>query len=278
MDLKAVTRTVAVGGLAFPVVDHGRGPVVLLLHGFPDSRHLWRNQVPALVEAGFRVIAPDLRGFGEAPRPPAVEAYRYVELVADVIGILDALGVERTGLVGHDWGAALSWRLVAVHPERFDRLVAISVGAPGNPGSFTIEQREKSWYYDYFLKEGKAEDGLRRDDWKLFREWTRGQGDQAFHLNDLARPGALTAGLNWYRANLGGPPSGARPSRPAKVSVPVLGIWGERDPFLLEPQMIGSRAFVDGPWRYAKIRDAGHWVMLDQPAELNRLLIDFLKS
>jgi pimeloyl-ACP methyl ester carboxylesterase len=276
MDLDAATRTVTVGGLAFPVVDHGRGPAVLLLHGFPDSRHMWRHQLPALAEAGFRAIAPDLRGFGEAPAPPEVEAYRYDALVADVIGILDALGVERTSLVGHDWGAALAWKLVAVHPERFDRLVAISVGAPGNPGSFTIEQREKSWYYDYFLKVGKAEEGLRKGDWKLFREWSRGQGDEARHLRDLARPGRLTAGLSWYRANLGPQPPGARASRPEKVRVPVLGIWGERDPFLLEPQMTGSQAFVAGPWRYERMRDAGHWLMLDQPAELNRLLLDFL--
>ena len=117
MDLSLVTRTVELAGERFPVVDVGTGPAVLLLHGFPDSRFLWRHQVPGLSEAGYRVIAPDLRGFGDAPRPADVRAYRRPFLVADVLGLLDQLGLDRVHLVGHDWGASLSWRIAGSYPD-----------------------------------------------------------------------------------------------------------------------------------------------------------------
>ena len=280
MDLNSVTKTVEVQGEWFPVVDVGSGPAVLLLHGFPDSRWLWRAQVPALAAAGLRVIAPDLRGFGEAPRPTDVRPYRRPFLIADVLGILDALGVTRTHIVGHDWGASLTWRLAGSYAERFDRVVALSVGAPTSPGWETIEQREKSWYFDFFQKVGVAESTLTADNWKLFREWIRGQGDQERYLRDLARPGALTAGLNWYRAAFSplAPDEAPLPQLPPaeRIRSPVLGVWGDQDPFLLEPQMAQSAGAVDGPWRYERIADAGHWMMLDKSDELNQLLLDFL--
>lgn len=289
MDINAITKMIEIKGERFPVVDLGAGPAVLLLHGFPDSRFLWRYQLPALAAAGFRVIAPDLRGFGDAPRPTAVRPYRRPFLVADILGILDALGVQRTHLVGHDWGAALAWGLAGAYPERFDRVVVLSVGAPGNPGWNTIAQREKSWYFDFFLKTGIAEAALLADNWQLFREWSRGQGDHERHLHDLARPEALTAALNWYRAAFTRLPpddpsipqdSAPTPRLPSwdRIRVPVLGVWSDEDPFLLEPQMMLSAGVVEAPWRYERISGAGHWMMLDQPDELNRLLIDFLKG
>jgi pimeloyl-ACP methyl ester carboxylesterase len=282
MDIDTITKTVEIAGEQFPVADVGTGPAVLLLHGFPDSRWLWRYQLPALAAAGFRVIAPDLRGFGDAPRPTAVRSYRRPYLAADVLGMLDALGVQRARIVGHDWGAALTWRLVGAYAERFERVVALSVGAPGNPGWGTIAQREKSWYFDFFLKTGTAEAELIADDWKLFREWSHGQGDQERYLRDLARPEALTAALNWYRAAFTrpSPDEPPLPRLPAwdRIRIPVMGVWSDADPFLLEPQMTLSGAVVDAPWRYERIGGAGHWMMLDQPEALNRLLIDFLKQ
>lgn len=280
--MSLATRTVALGQERFPVVDVGTGPAVLLLHGFPDSHHLWHHQIPALASAGFRVIAPDLRGFGEAPRPVEMPAYRRARLVGDILGLLDTLGLDRVRLVGHDWGASLSWRIAGSYPERIEQLVALSVGAPMSPGWDTIAQREKSWYFDFFCKVGVAEKALAADDWKLFREWTHGQGDLDRYLNDLARPGALTAGLNWYRAAF----LPAEPNEPSlrplpgwtQVSCPTLGIWGENDPFLLEPQIALSAPAVSGPWRYERIRNAGHWLMLDQPNVVNGLLLDFLRA
>ena len=275
VDVADATRTVEVPSGSFPVLDHGEGPAVVLLHGFPDSRHLWRYQVPALAEAGFRVLAPDMRGFGDAPKPEAVEAYALPNAVADVVGILEALGVEEVRLVGHDYGSAVAWLLASTRPDLVERLVALSVGAPGNPGTRTLEQRERSWYFYFFQFEGIAEAWLRHDDWQLFREFTREDGDQERYIEDLSRPGALTAALNWYRANVRPEPpdeSGAYPS----VTCPVLGVWSDGDHYLTEGHMTGSTAKVDGPWRYERITDASHWLMLDAPRELNELLVEFL--
>jgi len=243
---------------------------------------MWRHQIAALVAAGYRVIAPDLRGFGDAPRPTELRPYRRPFVIADVLGILDALGVRHSHLVGHDWGAALAWRLAGAYPERFDRMIALSVGAPASLGWNTIEQREKSWYFDFFVKVGIAEKALQADGWKLFREWSRGQGDHERHLRDLARPGALTSGLNWYRATF--LPLAADeaplPSLPSwdRVRIPVMGVWSDADPFLLEPQMALSSALMDARWRYERITGAGHWMMIDQPEVVNQLLVDFLGS
>lgn len=278
LDVADATRTVELDVGSVPVVDHGDGPVVLLLHGMPDSRHLWRYQIPALVDAGFRVVAPDLRGFGDAPKPDGVEAYALPTVMEDVVGLLHVMGITTVNLVGHDWGAGVGWLLAATQPDFVDRLVALSVGAPGNSLTRTIEQHERSWYVYFFQFEGVAEAWLRHDDWQLFREWTRGDGDLERYLADLSRPGALTSALNWYRANL-------RPEEPARsgfdypnVTCPVLGVWSDGDNYLTEGYMTGSTEKVDGPWRYERITDASHWLMLDKPGELNDLLVEFLRD
>lgn len=278
-DVDRVSKTVTVGDLSFPVVDAGSGSVVLLLHGFPDSRHLWRHQIGALVDAGFRVVAPDLRGFGDAPKPAAVDAYALPTIAGDVIGILDALGIRSVRVVGHDWGSAVAWFMAGAYPQRVERLVALSVGAPGNSGTQTIEQREKSWYFLFFQFEGIAEASLTANDWRLFKQWTRGQGDADRYLKDLARPGALTSALNWYRANVRPrmPPSSA-PVPPPSIACPAMGIWGDQDPFLTEQHVARSVERMSGPWTYKKVEGAGHWIMLDKPDELNRLLLEFLKG
>jgi pimeloyl-ACP methyl ester carboxylesterase len=255
------------------VVDVGRGPAVLLLHGFPDDRHLWRHQIPALRDAGFRVLAPDLRGFGDAPRPVDPKEYGIPIVMRDVLGILDALGVSHVQLVAHDWGAALGWRLAAEHADRVERYVAISVGAPG--GRLSIEQREKSWYMAFFRQTGVAEEQLQQQNWQLFREWARSPVDIDRYIANLSRPGALTAALNWYRA-AGAPPASPQPLPP--VVCPVLGVWSDQDAYLTETPMRTSGERIRGSFQYEKITGASHWLMLDKPAELNRLLLSFLKK
>ena len=275
MDLATVTRTVQVGGYDFPVVDHGEGPAVLLLHGFPDSRQLWRHQVPALAEAGFRVLAPDLRGFGDAPKPEGVESYALPLVIDDVLGILDALDVEQAHVVAHDWGAVVAWLLVSLHPDRAASLTALTVGCPGNSGQRTIEQLEKAWYLFFFHNEGVAEEWLRRDDWSGLRMWLQGRGDVERYLADLSRPGALTAALNWYRANAPAESLLVLPDLPP-IRVPVLGVSADGDAYLTEANLRNSEEKVEGPWRYVRMAGVGHWLMLDRPGELNRLLIEFL--
>jgi pimeloyl-ACP methyl ester carboxylesterase len=269
-------RRIAGDGVTLAVQDEGSGPAVLLLHGFPDSSHVWRHQVAALVEAGMRVVAPDLRGFGESDWPEAVEDYALTRSVADMLAVLDALDIERAHVVGHDFGAPIAWLLAAVAPDRVARLVAMSVGHPATRAQRTIEQREKTWYQLLFQFTGVAEQLLERDEWKLLREILRDDGDIERYLADLARPGALTAGLNWYRANLAPRRElEPRPLVPA-VSAPVLGIWSSGDHYLTEDGMTRSAAFVTGPWRYERIEDASHWMQLDAPERVNELLLAFL--
>jgi pimeloyl-ACP methyl ester carboxylesterase len=269
-------RRVAGDGVTLAVLDEGEGRPVLLLHGFPDSSHVWRHQVPALNAAGMRVIAPDLRGFGESDRPAAVEDYALARSVADVVAVLDGMGIERADVVGHDWGAALAWALAALVPARVERLVAMSVGHPSVFRDGSIEQREKAWYQLLFQFTDVAEALLARDDWKLFRQWLGAARDQERYLADLSRPGALTAGLNWYRANLaprleleGGPPV-------PPVTVSTLGLWSTRDRYLTEDTMLRSAEHVTGSWRYERIEGASHWMQLDAPERVNSLLGEFL--
>jgi pimeloyl-ACP methyl ester carboxylesterase len=270
------TKTLTVNDLSFPVVDYGEGKPIILLHGFPDSRYLWRYQIPALAEAGFRVIAPDLRGFGDASKPEAVEDYALKHIIGDVVAMLDTLEIETTMVIGHDWGAAVAWGLTAYYQQRVEKLVALSVGCPGTSGSGTLEQRERSWYMYFFQYKDTAEAWLQHDNWKLFREWTRSDGDTSRHIHDLSRPGALTAGLNWYRANIHpAPPAQTRPTFP-RITCPVLGIWSDGDNYLTESQMRQSYENVEGEWAYKVIRGASHWFMLEKAEELNRLLLDFL--
>ena len=263
-------------GIELAVLDEGDGPAVLLLHGFPDSHHVWRHQISALVDAGFRAIAPDLRGFGESDRPAEVQAYAVRHSVADMLAILDALDVDRVRVVGHDWGASLAWGVAAYLPDRVEKLVALSVGHPGTRRETTVDQREKSWYMLLFQFEGVAEELLARNDWKLAREWLRGNGDVERYVADLARPGALTAALNWYRANLHPRRELEPPRELPPVAVPTLGLWSSGDDYLGEEQMLRSGEFVAGPWRYERIEGASHWLQLDAPARINELLLAFL--
>jgi pimeloyl-ACP methyl ester carboxylesterase len=268
-------RRVRGDGVELEVLDEGGGPAVLLVHGFPDSSHLWRHQVPALTGAGLRVVAPDLRGFGQSDRPERAEDYRLSRSVADLVAVLDDLGIERARVVGHDWGAGVAWVLAALHPDRVERLVAMSVGHPGAQRR-TIADREKAWYTLLFQFEGVAEELVSRDDWALFREWLRDAVDVERYVADLSRPGALTAGLGWYRANLH--PARQLEPRPAlpPVAAPTLGVWSTGDAYLNEEPMVRSAEHVAGPWRYERVEGAGHWMQLDAPERVNELLVQFL--
>jgi pimeloyl-ACP methyl ester carboxylesterase len=278
-------RRLRANALAFNLAEAGDGPPVLLLHGFPDSCRLWRHQLPALARAGHRVLAPDLRGFGETDRPTGVEHYKMRTLVGDVVGLLDVLDVERAAVVGHDWGASLAWAVARFAPERVSRLVVASVGHPLAGAAAGLAQRRLSWCMLWFLFPGVAERVLPEDDWVVFRRWAwngarRGEDpDLDRQLADLSRPGALVAGLNWYRANID--PARFVVSDPARISVPpvacpTMGVWSSDDFALTEAQMTGSERFVSGPWRYERLDGVDHWVPVHAPERLNELLVDFL--
>jgi pimeloyl-ACP methyl ester carboxylesterase len=260
------------------VRDEGEGAPVLLLHGFPDSSQLWRHQIPALVDAGMRVIAPDLRGFGESDKPEAVEDYAIARSVADLVSVLGGLGIERTHVVGHDWGAGLAWALAVYVPERVERLVVMSVGHPNTLRQPSVEQREKAWYQLLFQFTGVAEELIQRDDWKLFRELLADAVDRERYIEDLSRPGALTAGLNWYRANARVDQELERTRPFPAVDVPTMGIWSSGDNFLLEEGMLASGDHVTGTWRYERVEGAGHWLQLDAPERVTALLLEHVRA
>src|SRR4029077_13771200 len=249
-------RFIEVNGVSMYVEEHGAGVPVLLMHGWPDSARLWRNQVPFLVSNGFRVITPDLRGFGRSGRPQEVAAYRLPNVVADVTGLLDALGLQTAHVVGHDWGAAVAWLTAAVAPDRVSSLVVISVPHPLAP--VTLRQHEMAWYQLFFQFAGVAEATIKADDWAWLRMFSRGDGDTGQWIEDLSRAGALTAGLNWARANLAPRMPGPQPGLPP-VQAPVLGIWSDGDHYLDGERMRQSAAWGAGPGRYAEIADASHW-------------------
>jgi len=267
------SRTIQVNGISIYVEEHGSGKPVLLLHGWPDSHYVWRNQVPFLVANGFRVITPDHRGIGNSDRPEAVSAYSRQNSVADALGILDAYGISAADVVGHDWGAAVAWLIAALHPDRVSKLVVLSVPHPLAP--LTLRQREMAWYQLFFQFAGIAEAWLERDDWALFRQLLRGNGDIERYVADLSRENALTASLNWYRANVAPQPPGPPPSLPL-VQAPTLGIWSTNDHYLDGERMNMSSRFVKGPWRYEQIEGASHWIPLDAPDRLNQLLIEWM--
>lgn len=264
-------------GIEVDVVGDEGAPVVLLLHGFPDSARLWRHQVPVLADAGFRVAAPDLRGFGRSDRPEGVERYSLLESAGDVGAVLDALGVGRAHVVGHDFGAALAWVVATFMAERVERLVALSVGHPSSFRLTDLDQARRSWYMLLFAHVGIAEQWLSADGWANLRRWSEHpEVDEVVAGFEERGPDSLTSALNWYRANV--PPDAwvAPPPELPPVPAPTMGIWSSRDFALTEGQMTGSAAHVAGPWRYERIEGAGHWMQLQQPERLNELLVDFL--
>lgn len=253
------------------VVIEGKGPEVVLLHGFPDSSYLWRNQIPALVAAGYRVIAPDLRGFGDSDAPVGKKHYTIDTIVQDIVDVLDHTGTDRCCVVGHDWGAIVGWAFAISHPERVEKYVALSVGHPRAYSKAGLKQKLRAWYAVSFQFSGIAEIATKAHDWFVMRRLTNNHPEVERWIKDLSRPGRLTAGMNWYRANLSRMLFGDFP----KVKVPVMGIWSTGDRYLTEKQMKNSADYVDAPWRYERIEGSSHWIPLDAPKRLNELLVEY---
>ncbi len=274
---------VDVGGVRLHVREAGAGPLVLLLHGFPETGYGWRRQIPALAEAGFRVAAPDLRGYGLSDRPTGIRPYRAEALCEDVAGLVRALGEERAAIVGHDWGGLIAWYLTALHPRVIDRLVVVN--AP-HPRAFrrelkTPDQARRSWYAGFFQLPLLPEAALRAGDFALmrhvFRTGPRRKGayteeDVAVYREAWSRPGALTAMVNYYRAI-----PRHRPPRMETVRAPTLLLWGMRDPHLRPQLSEGLEEWVPD-LRVVRLQDASHWVPADAPDVVNERITGFLRE
>lgn len=272
-------------GLRLHVVEGGPpdGPPVLLLHGFPEFWWGWRRQLPALAAAGYRVVAPDLPGYNLSDKPKGLGPYGLDRLSDVVRGLIDRLEVTSLPVIGHDWGGVVAWWSALRFPERIARLAVLN--AP-HPAVFRHalrrdpEQRRRSRYIVYFQLPWLPERRLRQSDYRPFRSIFRrtsrpgtfDESELAAYAAAAARPGALTAMLNWYRAALWRPPR--RPAH-AQVEPPVRILWGAEDlalgRSLVEPSAARCRA-AGIHW----IESAGHWVQHEAAAEVNRSLLDFL--
>lgn len=265
------TYRVTGAGIQLNVRCAGSGKPLLLLHGFPDSSDLWDGMAPGLVAAGYRVIAPDLRGFGESEAPPDVRDYRIARIVEDVVAVLDHFSDDRAvHVIGHDWGAVIAWCLALAHPARVSAQAVLSVGHPRAYALGGFEQKRKGSYVFAWQARGLAERWLERDGYRGLRAWSRQHPAIDDAIRRLSRPGRLTAGLNWYRANLVDVLFGAWPD----CEVPTLGVLGTSDRFLAEDQMRDSSRRMRAPWHYVGL-DGGHWLPLEQPERINPLVLEW---
>ena len=268
------TRSLDANGLAFIADCAGAGATVaLLLHGFPESRLSWRRQLPALASLGWRAVAPDLRGYGESFRPLGKPAYRIERLVEDVAALFETLGAKRRVLIGHDWGGAIAW-YAALQGVPLDGLIILN--AP-HPARFwqelkTWDQRRRSWYMAFFLLPWLPEAMLT---WRDGEALVRGLERQSRHFppeilktmrHNVTLPGAATAMLNYYRANI--LRMRQAPADIAKIDVPTLLIWGEDDAYLSPELASGNEEFVTN-LTVRRLPRISHWVQQDAPVAVN---------
>lgn len=250
---------------------------VILVHGWPDTHQVWSEQVDPLVAAGYRVIRPDQRGFGASGRPENVSGYHVFNAMADLGSIMDALGVESAHLVGHDWGAPPCWLAAMMSPERVRSLTAVSVGHPTAFRKAGPRQLERSYYMLLFQFPGVAEKWLTNNNWENFRTMLGRPPDIEDKIAALREPEALTASLNWYRANMAPESLVEPPAKLPPVTVPTMGIMGRNDWALLPAQMENSAQYIAAEWRYELV-DAAHWIQNEKPELFNELLLDWLPS
>lgn len=259
-----------INGINYEYIDEGQGEVVLLLHGFPDSKKLWQHMIPRFLEAGYRVIAPDLRGFGNTD---IADDYRIERSVKDMFDLLNTLRIKAAHVVGHDWGAFLGWYFSAFYPTVTNSFTALSVGHPN--GYFRrggYKQMFKGSYMGLFRVKGVAEYVLSSNNWELVKEMAESDRLKGDWLTDLHRPIRLTAGLNWYRHNLK-----KLPDIPS-VKVPVMGLIGDNDPALTVNQMAESSRYVYQPFTYHVLKGQKHWLPETCPDEVFEHVVTFHQS
>ena len=318
-SLPITERTIKTNGVQLHTVDAGEpgASVVVLAHGFPELAYSWRHQIPVLAAAGYRVLAPDQRGYGRSTRPEEIADYNIAELSADLIGLLDDVGAEQAVLVGHDWGALVAWSSAQLHPDRVAAVVGLSV--PPIPRAQVPPTRafrtivgDNFFYMLYFQEPGVADAELGADAAKTMRRMMGGlrpAGDQAAAIR-MARPGpegfverlpepdglpnwisakeldhyiaeftrtGFTGGLNWYRSLDRNWEIMADPPA-ATIAVPAMFVAGTDDPVLGFTRRDRAAEVVTGPYREVMIDGAGHWLQQERPDQVNEVVLDFLSG
>jgi pimeloyl-ACP methyl ester carboxylesterase len=288
MNLDVEHKFVTVGETRIHYVEAGHGPTVVLLHGFPEFWYSWRNQIPALVAAGYRVIAPDLRGYNESSRPQEIESYCLPDLVRDVAGLITQCGDAPVTLIGHDWGGVIAWLVPRLHPALVGKLIVLN--AP-HSGPLLRELRRSTQQkmrlsYQLFMRMPMLPElwmrmfGYRNLQRTLRRMAKRAGNFDAAELHEYvdawSKPGALTGMANYYRA-LPRSRKALRSSGNQPITNPTLLIWGERDPVFTHATTENFSEWVPNA-RVAYIEEAGHFVQSDAPEKVNKLIIDFLQE
>ncbi len=260
------------------------GPVVLLLHGFPEFWYSWHKQIEPLAAAGFRVIVPDQRGYNQSSKPAGVASYALPQLVSDVIAIADQLGRERIFLAGHDWGASIAWSVALLHPQRIARLAILNVPHPSVMRRYLMKNRRqlrKSWYMFFFQIPFLPEALFSAFHFRMgARSLVRSSRPGTFSEDDLAQyraawsqPGALTAMIHWYRAAF----RFRAPFPDPQVRVPTRILWGLRDAFLLSEMAQDSLRYCTNAELYT-FANATHWLQHEEPTRVSESLIDFFRD
>src|SRR5579872_6742126 len=278
-------------------VTAGKGPLILFLHGFPEFWYEWKNQLSEFGKDHL-AVAPDLRGYNLSDKPPALDAYQIGVLVEDVRALANRLSPGRKFvLVGHDWGGAVAWVFAISHPEMLDKLVIVNAPHPGVFARLLASDpdQQKASQYMLMFRGEQAEKMLSANNYATLVNIVLGPGlksgvfteeDKAAYLKAWSQPGALTGGLNYYRANRVGPPApGGAPSGGnfavdpdrLNVNVPTLVVWGEKDTALLTQNLDGLDKFVPA-LTVKRIADGSHWVIHEKAGEVNGYIRDFLTA
>ena len=268
-------------GVRLHYVEAGEGPLVVLLHGFPEFWFSWRLQIGPLAESGFRVVAPDMRGYNTSTRPEDVDAYGVDKLAADIRGLIKALGAESAMVVGHDWGGTVAWATAMYHPEVVDRLVILNAAHPRqlNEGLKHPSQLRKLWYFFFFQLPALPDRVVRADNFRFFRRYQRDARppytpeDTKRYVESWKQPGAPTALINYYREAVRQSKKVQADIKP--ISAPTLIIWGQQDRFLGPKLAEPSRDDVPGLDRVERLEHASHWVHHDEHNRVIQLLTDF---
>ena len=311
----ATTRTIRTNGIRMAIAEQGEGPPVVLCHGFPELAYSWRHQLPALAAAGFRAIAPDQRGYGGTDCPEAVTDYDIHHLTGDLAGLLDVLGVERAVFVGHDWGGTVAWMMSLLHRERVAGVIGVNTPYFPRPSAPPISLMRmmygENYYMVHFQQPGIADRALARDVRRVFtrmmragvpqdefRETVRRKAGPGMHnmveliehdayagppllseaelqvyVDAFERTG-FTGGINWYR-NLDRNWETTPELDGAHIEVPSPMITAEWDP-VLRPELAEAMRGLVPDLEVAMIRGCGHWTPQEKPAELNRIMVDWL--
>jgi pimeloyl-ACP methyl ester carboxylesterase len=292
-------RRLQSNGIELHVLEAGEGPLLVLCHGFPELAYSWRHQLPALTEAGYRVVAPDMRGFGASSVPAEIEAYDIANLCGDMCGLLDDLGEQSAVFIGHDWGANVVWQMAIRHPARVRAVAGLSVPfvarAPAPPIPIMRAHLGEDFYIVWFQEPGVADQALARDVRRTLttsRVWTSRWADQqedgsepkrppwmseeelAVYVRAFERTG-FSGGLNWYR-NIDRNWELSAADAERRVEQPAMFLTGERDPVRKFMPAEAMDGWVSDLRAQIVVPGAGHWVQQEEPAIVNAALIDFL--